>query len=242
MRRRSSAAAASARAAVVRVAAAAALTLCLLLHAVPAGAVFTAHCSMPCCRGLSGAGGGCAGGSCPVDLPAEAGPPATPAERHAGQHKEHPVGQSEPVEAHAEEAAPSCHAPAPEAGAETESTAVSPARPAARESARAEHQHAHAGRQRAGAAHEHDADDAAPTPSVAAAHIAPRCPPECGAAAGSFMQTRRTRGEGALSQAVRPRPPTAEAVTRPRPAAAELTSALRRRRPPRGPPTRHTPA
>jgi hypothetical protein len=70
-----------------------------------------------------------------------------------------------------------------------------------------------------------------------ASALARPCPSECcGTATGSFTGLRRQRQEAALSDGLRPRPPTSEPRGHTRPALFKVTSALRRLHPPRPPP------
>lgn len=60
------------RPAVVRSILTTALLLCVMSGALPAEAVLNPQGSMPCCRGMKGAGGECHGNSCPMHLRARA--------------------------------------------------------------------------------------------------------------------------------------------------------------------------
>jgi hypothetical protein len=193
---------------------AAALLLCVVSGALPAEAVLNPHGLMPCCRGMKGSAGECHGDSCPM---------------HFGARKEPvKVAQHDPV-----------------CGAERLLQAVART-PVAPPQDHLEQSYSHEDTQ---AEVEHDHGESVSRrntprqqqPSAGVASLGKPCPSECcGAAASSLSGLRRPKQAAALTDNLRPRPPTVEAHRRSRSAQIKVASAQRRSHPPRAPPT--TPA
>lgn len=192
---------------------AAALLLCTLSAALPAEAVFNLSGLMPCCRGVKGTDGECHGNSCPMHLGARKKP--------ARQVQHDPVcGAGHALRAIARTS--------------------SPASPAHLEHARshdhtqAEVEHTHGG----SVAQRNTQQAPQQQPSAGAASLSKPCPSDCcGAATGSFTSLRRPRQVAALTDCLRPRPPTIESHRFDTSGQVKLASALRRSHPPRAPPT-----
>lgn len=194
--------------------AAAALLLCVLSGALPAEAVFNPGGPMACCRGMKGmrAEGG---SSCPLCQRAKAKlrKPSKPVQR------EHACGAdlalrekgSAAVESHA---------------------LLLVARSGEQVQPEVER----------GRGEEVSSQDATQSTSrqasVGGASISKPCPSDCcGTAAGSPNGPRRPRLDAALTEGIRPRPPTAESYTYAPSGLIKATSVLRRSSPPRAPPS-----
>jgi hypothetical protein len=191
----------------------AALLLCVLSGALPVEAVINPYDSMPCCRGMKGTAGECHGNSCPMHLRAR----AQPARRVQ-------------------------HDPVCGAGRALQAIARTPLL-APRALLEQAHSHHHT---QAEGEHDHGGSvSPRNTPqstlrqlSAGAASLGKPCPSDCcGAATGSFAGLRRPRREAALTDALRPRPPTSESHGYAPPHFIKVESALRRSHPPRAPPT-----
>lgn len=195
-----------------RLFAAAALLLCVLSGALPAEAVFNPGGPMACCRGLKGMGKK-GGNSCPLcHSKVKLRKPSKPVQ------SEHACDSDLALQKK-DEAAPSSHALLLKAGldvnvrAELESDRGDDVSPT----------------------------DATPSTSrqaaVGDASIAKPCPSDCcGTAAGSLNGPPRPRHEAALTDGIRPRPPTAESHIYVSQGLIKSTSLLRRSCPPRAPP------
>lgn len=191
---------------------AAALLLCVLSSAVPAEAVFNPTGLMACCRGMKGMGGKTGGSSCPLCHRAKARP-------RGPVQREHMCGAELSLRKRGS-AALASHAFLLSARFDDEV--------------------------RAGL--EHDGGDGessqhAPRPdsrqeSAGGASLARPCPSDCcGTAASSLNGPPRPRQEAALTEGVRPRPPTVGTHTYVSAGLIKSTYVLRRSHPPRAPPT-----
>lgn len=196
--------------AIARAILAAALLFCVLSSALPAEAILNPSGVMPCCRGLKGMGGECHGDSCPMHL----GPRA----------KSPKVVQLEPVCGAEHLLQEIVKAPLPSPQDFFEQTYSD-------DHARAEVEHDHGGSVS-------PRNTPQPQASVGVASLAKPCPSNCGGGVtGSFNGLRRPAQVAALTDGLRPRPPSVEADKYAPPALLKVTSALRRSHPPRAPPT-----
>ncbi len=188
---------------------AAALLSCVLSGALPAEAVLNPNGVMACCRGTKGMGGECHGDSCPMHL----GPRA----------KAPKVIQRDPV-----------------CGAEQllQAIATTPV-PTPQGYFEQAHSHEH---DQAEVEHDHGGsvlpgNTPQPQPSVGAASLGKPCPSDCGGVTSSFTGLKRPRQVAALTDGLRPRPPTVESHRYDLSALIKVRSALRRSHPPRAPPS-----
>lgn len=212
----------SARARIVRALLAVALSLAVLASAVPPEIASAGHhCPMPCCQGAGAGRGGCADGSCHVDL-SNLAKPAKPAK---------PVKSAKSVESD------------PVCGAEkllSRLKAVPPVRlaPAASEPSHGHHGHGSVENDEVveQPSQQYESGRHATTPQMRAAAVSKPCAPGCGAAATSFTQLRRTRDAAALSFKLRPRPPSSKVRACEDERHTYASSAWRRPCRPRGPP------
>lgn len=196
--------------AIVRPFLAAALLCCVLSGALPAEAVMNPQGLMACCRGVKGAAGECHGDSCPMRF----GEPQKP----AGRVQHDPVCGAE----RALRAAVRTPAPAPRDYFEQEPS---------HERARAEVEHEH------GRSVSRRNTPGEQRPAVGVASLGKPCPSDCcGAVAVSFAGLRRPKQAAALTDGLRPRPPTVEPHRRATPGRLKATSAQLRSHPPRAPP------
>jgi hypothetical protein len=187
-----------------------ALLLCVLSTALPAEAVFNPYDAMPCCRGMKGMAGECHGNSCPMHRR----PRAKPARRVQ-------------------------HDPVCGAGRALQSIAGTPL-PAPRVNLEQAHSHDNT---QAEVEHDHGGsvsprNTSRQQPSAGAASLGKPCPSDCcGAGTGSYTNFRRPRQVAALTDVLRPRPPTSESHRYTPPHFIKVASALRRSHPPRAPTT-----
>lgn len=199
------------RPALVKSVSAAALLLCVLSGALPAEAVFNPSGLMACCRGVKGVGGS---NSCPLCRRAKT-KPRKPSKPVQGEH----MCGADLALRKMGRAAFASHAPLPSARFDVQAQAEV----------------------------EHESGDVVSprntpqsTPrqaSVGGASLTKPCPSDCcGTAAGSLNGSRRPRHEAALTDGMRPRPPTAELHSYAPPALIKITSVLRRSCSPRAPP------
>lgn len=208
-----------ARVRIVRALLAVVLSLAVLSSAAPPEIVSAGHhCSMPCCQGTGAGHGGGADGSCHVDLSNLAKP-------------RRPTKPVKPVEAE-----PLC-------GTEkllSRLKAVPPVRlaPVASESSHGHHGHDPAEQVEdvEQSSRQHDSERHGATPHINAAVVSKPCPPNCGSAATSFTQFRRTRDAATLPFKLRPRPPSSDVSAREDERHTYTSSAWRRPCRPRGPP------
>lgn len=189
---------------------AAALLLCVLSGALPTEAVLNPNGPMPCCRGMKGTAGECHGDSCPM---------------HFGAGKK-------PVKVVVRD--PLC-------GAErllkaVARTPVAPPRDYLEQSHSREHTQAEVEHHHGGSVTRRNTPRQQSSAGVAS--LGKPCSSDCcGAAAGSLSGVRRPRQAAALTDNLRPRPPTVEAHRRSRYTQLKVASALRRSHPPRAPPS-----
>jgi hypothetical protein len=192
---------------------AAALLLCVLSGSLPAEAALNSNGVMSCCRGMKGMGGEGHGDSCPMHLGARKQP--------ARRVQYDPAGGAD----RALQAIAGTAASSPQAHTEQV------------------HSHGHA---QAEVEHDHGGSVSprntpqAPRqqPSAGAAALGKPCPSDCcGAVTGSFTGLRRPRQVAALTDGLRPRPPTVESHGHAPSGQIKVESASRRSRPTRGPPT-----
>jgi hypothetical protein len=187
---------------------AAALLLCVVSGALPAEAVLNPNGLMPCCRGMKGTAGERQGDSCPIHFGARQKP------LRVVQHD------------------PACGAERlPRAGA---GTPVAPPQDDLEQS--------HSREQTQAEVEHHHGESVSPRntprqqPSAGVASLGKPCPLDCCGAASSLSGVRRPRQAAALTDNLRPRPPTVEAHKRSPSAQLKVASARRRSHPPRAPP------
>lgn len=212
----------STRARIVRALLAVMLALAVLASAAPPEIVSAGHhCSMPCCQSARGERGGCAEGSCHVDL----------------SNLAKPAKLTKPVKsAKLVESDPVC-------GAEKLLSRLKAVPPVRLVPAASEPPHGHLGHDSiehgeavAQPSQQHESGRHGTTPQMRAAAVSKPCAPGCGSAATSFTQLRRTRDAAALSFKLRPRPPSSSIRAREDERHTYASSAWRRPCRPRGPP------
>jgi hypothetical protein len=192
---------------------AAALLLCVLSAALPAEAVFNPYDSMPCCRGMKGKAGECHGNSCPMHLGARKKPArrARPDPMCGAERILQAIARTPllPPQGYLEQASSHGHT-------------------------QAEVEHHHGG----SVSPRNTQQAPRQQPSAGAATLGKPCPSDCcGVTAASFTGLRRPRQATALTDGLRPRPPTIESHSYAPSGLLKFTSALRRSHPPRPPPT-----
>lgn len=193
---------------------AAALLLCVVSGALPAEAALNPNGLMPCCRGMKGTAGECHGDSCPMHFGA--------------RKKSFRLVQHEPVcgAEHALQAIVRTPLPAPRDYFEQTHS---------HDPARAEVEHDHGGT----VTQRNTSQTPRHEPSVETASLGKPCPSDCcGAVTGSSTSLRRPKQAAALTDALRPRPPTVEPHRDAPSGQLKDASALRWSHPPRAPPTR----
>jgi hypothetical protein len=79
--------------------------------------------------------------------------------------------------------------------------------------------------------------DTSTEPAFTSAALSKPCPPGCGGILNASTQLRRSRDEAALSDKLRPRPPTGELQTQDPAGVSKISFVLRRQYPPRAPPS-----
>lgn len=191
---------------------AAALLFSVLSGALPAEAALNPKGLMPCCRGMKGTAGECHGNSCPMHFGA--------------RKKSFQLIQRDPV-CGAERvlqaiASTPLHAP---------TDYLEQARSHRHTQADVEHDHGRSVSPR-------NTPPSPRQPFAVGASLGQPCPPNCcGAVTGSFAGLRRPKQLAALTDGLRPRPPTVESHRHGPSAQLKVASALRRSHPTRSPPT-----
>lgn len=193
-----------------RLFAAAALLLCVLSGALPAEAVFNPSGTMACCRAMKGMSKK-GGNSCPLcHAKVKLRKPSKPLRR------EHMCGADLALR-NKGRAAPASHALLIKAGLDV--------------NVQAELENGD------GVSTQDAPSSTSSQESAGVASLAKPCPSDCcGTAAGSLNGPRRPRHEAALTDDIRPRPPTAESYVYVSQGLIKSTSLLRRSCPPRAPP------
>lgn len=194
-----------------RLFAAAALLLCVLSGALPAEAVFNPSGTMACCRAMKGMSKK-GGNSCPLcHAKVKLRKPSKPLRRE-------PMCGADLALRNKGGAALSSHALLIKAGLDV--------------NVQAELENGDDG-----ASTHHAPSSTSRQESAGVASLAKPCPSDCcGTAAGSLNGPRRPRHEAALTDGLRPRPPTAESYVYASHDLIKSTALLRRSCPPRAPP------